>query len=56
MSMRRTNFFSTNLIPGNTVGDCNYGALGHGYGCNQASIGANLWYPHKLQSSLVYSF
>ena len=52
----QNDFFGTNLIPGNTVGNCNYGALGHGYGCNQASIGSNIWYPHKLQLSLVYSF
>jgi len=51
----KNDFYGTNLIPGNTVGSCNFGALG-GYGCNGASVSANLWYPHTYQFSLVYSF
>ena len=51
----KNDFFGTNLIPGNTVGSCNFGTLG-GFGCNGASVNNNLWYPHTLQLSLVYSF
>lgn len=51
----KNDFSGSNLIPGNTVGSCNFGTLG-GYGCNGASSSANLWYPHTYQFSLVYSF
>jgi hypothetical protein len=51
----KNDFSGTNLIPGNTVGSCNFGFLG-GAGCDQASVSNHLWYPHTLQLSLVYSF
>jgi hypothetical protein len=51
----KNDFYGSNLIPGNTVGSCNFGTLGS-YGCNGASVGANLWYPHTYQFSLLYSF
>jgi hypothetical protein len=51
----KNDFGASNLIPGNSVGVCNFGSLG-GYGCNNASVGGNLWYARTLQLSLVYSF
>jgi hypothetical protein len=51
----KNDFGGSNLIPGNTVGSCNFGALA-GTGCNGATASANLWYPRTLQFSLVYSF
>jgi hypothetical protein len=48
-------FYGTNLIPGNGVGNCNFGALA-GIGCDQYSASDHLWNPRVLQMSLVYSF
>jgi hypothetical protein len=48
-------FGATNLIPGNSVGGCNFGSLA-GIGCDKASADARLWTPRRLQFSLVYSF
>jgi len=49
------NFYGSNLIPGSGLGGCNFGALAS-IGCNPYSVAANLWNPHILQMSLVYSF
>jgi hypothetical protein len=48
-------YYGTNLIPGNSVGGCNFGALAS-IGCDQYSANAHLWNPRNLQMSLVYSF
>jgi hypothetical protein len=52
----KNDFGASNLIPGNTVGSCNFGARGSGTGCNGVAASANLWYARTLQFSLVYSF
>jgi len=51
----KNDFYASNLIPGNNVGGCNFGALA-GIGCDSISAGAHLWTPRVLQFSLVYSF
>jgi hypothetical protein len=45
----------TNLIPGSSMGSCNFGSLA-GIGCDPYSSYAHLWHPRTLQMSLVYSF
>lgn len=52
----KNDFGASNLIPGNNVGGCNFGAVA-GIGCYSGiSNGALLWTPRTLQFSLVYSF
>jgi hypothetical protein len=57
------NFNASNLIPGNSVGNCNFGTLASIINTNIPNCtadgttpGARLWYPHTLQLSAVYSF
>jgi hypothetical protein len=53
----KNDFGASNLIPGNNVGGCNFGALAGIGACNPGiSAGALLWTPRVLQFSLVYSF
>jgi hypothetical protein len=47
----------SNLIPGSSLGNCNFGAIANIGACNPGiSPGALLWTPRTLQFSLVYSF
>jgi hypothetical protein len=48
-------YYGTNLIPGNSVGACNFGSLAS-INCDQYSASDHLWNPRVLQMSLVYSF
>jgi hypothetical protein len=48
-------YYGSNLIPGNSVGGCNFGSLAS-IGCDPYSVAGHLWNPHVLQMSLVYSF
>jgi hypothetical protein len=62
----RTELFNTgsnwhqnqnNLIPGTSLGSCNFGAIASIGPCNPGiSAGALLWTPRVLQFSLIYSF
>ena len=53
----KNDFGASNLIPGNNVGSCNFGALAGIGPCNPGiSAGALLWTPRVVQFSLVYSF
>jgi hypothetical protein len=46
----------TNLIPGSSMGSCNFGSLA-GIGCDTYTTpNARLWHPRTLQMSLLYSF